>query len=63
MKALQIIRLILAALCLFLIVRWLSVPGWDAGKILGIIIMVLACAAAIISFIQARNKKKDDNDV
>jgi Flp pilus assembly protein TadB len=61
MNTRQIFQLILAACGLGLIIFWLILPGWSAGKILGIISNIMLIIAMLISFRAEERLKKNKN--
>ncbi len=55
----QIAQLFVGVACIVLIILWLSLPGWGAGKVLGIISALLLILSVVLSFIaEEKNKKK-----
>ena len=54
----QIAQISVAAAALILFIVRLCTPGWDAGKILGIIIPILIILSMVLSFIAEEQRKR-----
>lgn len=54
----QIARISIAAASLVLIIVWLCLPGWNPGKIVGIIADLLLFLSMVISYKAEEKKKK-----
>ena len=54
----QIAQISVATAALILFIVRLCTPGWDAGKILGIIIPILIILSMVLSFIAEEKKKQ-----
>ena len=54
----QIAQISVAAAALVLFIGRLCAPGWDAGKILGIITPILIILSMVLSFIAEEKKKQ-----
>jgi uncharacterized membrane protein len=55
----QKLQVALSVIAAILIVFWLFFPGWEAGKIMGIISNALLITGMVLSFIsEEKNKKK-----
>lgn len=53
----QIAQIIVAAASAALIVAWLCLPGWESGKIIGIIVAVLLILSMTFSYLDEEKKK------
>lgn len=54
----QIAQISVAAAALVLFIGRLCTPGWDAGKILGIITPILIILSMVLSFIAEEKRKR-----
>lgn len=53
----QIAQISIASASVALIIVWLSIPGWESGKILGIIAAVLLILSMTLSYIDEEKRK------
>ena len=53
----QIMQIAVAAASAALIIVWLCMPGWEPGKILGIISAALLILSMVLSYIDEEKKK------
>ena len=53
----QITQISIAAASAALIIVWLCIPGWEPGKILGIIAAVLLILSMTLSYLDEEKKK------
>ncbi|MDO5321984.1 MAG: hypothetical protein Q4F39_06325 [Bacteroidia bacterium] len=53
----QITQISIAVASAVLIVVWLCIPGWESGKILGIIAAVLLILSMTLSYMEEEKKK------
>ena len=54
----QIAQIVVAAASAILIIVWLCIPGWESGKIIGIIAAVLFILSMTLSYLAEEKKKK-----
>ena len=54
-------QLIISVLFAVLIICWLTVPGWDLGKILGLIGCLLGIVAMALSYREEEKMKKNSD--
>lgn len=53
----QITQISIAAASAALIIAWLCIPGWESGKILGIIAAVLLILSMTLSYMDEEKRK------
>ena len=53
----QKVQLIVGGLSIVVLIGWLTIPGWEAGKILGIISMALIATSMALSFCNEEKRK------
>ena len=50
-------QIAVAAVSAALIIAWLCIPGWESGKILGIVAAVLLILSMTLSYLEEEKKK------
>lgn len=53
----QIAQIVVATASAILIIVWLCIPGWESGKIIGIIAAVLFILSMTLSYLAEEKKK------
>ena len=54
----QKLQVAISVVAAILIVIWLIIPGWEAGKIMGVIANALLITSMVLSYIAEEKKKK-----